>query len=103
MARRAVSPRHGLITGLGPVSVPIFTHAGRRSRGTDDSYVLSRAWTTFRWAIFFGLVNESGAGAGRLLGGQDRDGPLAAEGKLLASIHRVNRGSCGRVDAKGVL
>jgi len=42
MARRAVSPRHGLITGLGPVSVPIFTHAGRRSRGTDDSYVLSR-------------------------------------------------------------
>jgi hypothetical protein len=39
MARRAVSPRHGLITGLGPVSVPIFTHAGRRSRGIDDSYV----------------------------------------------------------------
>ncbi len=31
MARRAVSPRHGLIMGLGPVSVPIFTHAGRRA------------------------------------------------------------------------
>jgi len=29
MARRAVSPRHGLITGLGPVGVPIFTAAGK--------------------------------------------------------------------------
>jgi hypothetical protein len=64
MARRAVSPRHGLITGLGPVSVPIFTHAGRRSRGTDDSYVLSRAWTIFRWPISLGLVDEDCEGMG---------------------------------------
>jgi hypothetical protein len=41
MARRAVSPRHGLIMGLGPVSVSIFTHAGRRGGGIDDSYPLA--------------------------------------------------------------
>ena len=42
---------------------------------------------TFRWPIFLGMANEDCAGLERLLGGgQDRDGPLVAEGKLLALI-----------------
>src|SRR5713101_6472181 len=68
------------IAGVSGQPPPIFTHAERRSRGTDDSYALSRAWMTFRWPDFSGLVNADWAGLG---GGQDRDGPLAAEGKLL--------------------
>src|SRR5215510_9289734 len=37
MARRAATPRHGLITGLGAVGVPIFTLSGRHPRDIDDS------------------------------------------------------------------
>jgi hypothetical protein len=45
-------------------------------KGLDDISVACFLW---------GLVNADCAGLGRLLGGgQDRDGPLAAEGKLLA-------------------
>ena len=40
MARRAGSPRHGLITGLGPVGVPISRLQGV-ARDMDDSYVAS--------------------------------------------------------------
>ena len=53
-------------------------------RAERCSYVLSRAWMTFLWPISLGLVSEDCAGFGRLLGGgQDREGPLGVEGKLL--------------------
>src|SRR6266496_5430900 len=59
-------------------TTPDFHPPGRRRSDIDDSYALSRAWMTFRWPDFSGvLVNTDCAGLGRLLGGgQDRDGPL---------------------------
>jgi len=36
--------------------------AGYRIRAERCSYVLSRAWTAFRWPIFFGLANEDCGG-----------------------------------------
>ena len=57
---------------------------------------LSRAWMTFDGLFSVGLANEDGAGLGRLLGGgQDRDGPLVAEGKLLGG-HMASRLEWGR-------
>jgi hypothetical protein len=92
MARRAVSPRHDLIMGLGPASVPIFTHAGRRRGGIDDSYGSSSVWAAFFGVILGGSCRGWIDGLGCC--GQDREGPLAVGGQaLIRSVrHEVARG-----------
>jgi len=67
MARRAISPRHGLIMGLGPVTVTIFTPAGRRRKDIDDSYVLSRGLGDISMAYFLLAATD-----GTELGGSAR-------------------------------